>query len=151
MVYSISKQILLFITASAFALFICVSFFKIYQVRENSMEPYLYSGQTILIIKEKSPRIGDIVVFENPEDSRLVVKRCILSPGDQVVINNGSLVTSGRRIPLTGKQLKRLSAFDFIPENMFFATGDNIFNSHDSRDYGPVFTKNLKGRVLLIK
>ncbi len=115
------------------------------------MEPYLYNGQTILIIKEKSPRNGDIVVFENPEDSRLVVKRCILSPGDKVIINNGSLITSRRRIPLTGKQLKRLSAFDYIPENMFFAAGDNIFNSHDSRDYGPVFIKNLKGRVLLIK
>lgn len=151
MVYTLSRQILLFITASAFALFVCVSFFRIYQVREDSMEPFLYNGQTILTIKEKNPQKGDIVVFENPEDNKLVVKRCILSPGDAVLIDNGSLIISGQRIPLTGKQIKLLSAFDYIPKNMFFAAGDNIFNSHDSRDYGPVFIENLKGRVLLIK
>jgi len=151
MMYTISRHLFLFITASAFALFICVSFFKVYQVRENSMEPYLHSGQTIIILKEKKPKTGDIVVFENPEDSKLVVKRCILSPGDPVIINNGSLITTDKRIPLTSKQLKKLSSLNFIPENMFFATGDNIFNSHDSRDYGPVFIENLKGRVLLIK
>ena len=138
-------------TASAFTLFICVTFFKVYQVRENSMEPYLHNGQTIIIIKEKTPQSGDIVVFENPEDSKLVVKRCILSPGAPVIIVNGSLIASEKRIPLTTKQLKRLSSLNFIPENMFFATGDNMFNSHDSRDYGPVFIENLKGRVLLIK
>lgn len=115
------------------------------------MEPRLHNGQTIVVLKEKTPQTGDIVVFENPEDSRLVVKRCILSPGDQIIIENGSLITSEMRIPLTAKQLKRLKLLRFIPQNMFFATGDNIFNSHDSRDYGPVFTANLKGRVLLIR
>jgi signal peptidase I len=151
MMYTITRHIFLFITASAFALFICISFFKVYQVRENSMEPFLRNGQTILIIKEKNPQSGDVVVFKNPEDSKLVVKRCILSPGDPVIIDNGSLITSEIKIPLTTKQLKKLSSLTFIPENMFFAAGDNIFNSHDSRDYGPVFIENLKGRVLLIK
>jgi len=115
------------------------------------MEPSIYNGQKILILKGKTPRSGDVVVFENPEDNRLVVKRCILSPGDPVVIANGSLITEQSRIPLTLKQVKKLSDFKFIPDNMFFATGDNIFNSHDSRDYGPVFIDNLKGKVLLIK
>lgn len=151
MINAVSRHIFLFLLASALALFLCISFFKIYQVRENSMEPYLRNGQRILTIWENDPHYGDIVVFENPEDHKLVVKRCILSPGDPVIINNGSLITTERRIPLTKKQLKSLSALDFIPVNMFFAAGDNIFNSHDSRDYGPVFIKNLKGRVLLIK
>jgi len=151
MIYTISKQVFLFISASAVALLVCFSYFRVYQVRENSMEPSIYNGQKILILKGKTPRSGDVVVFENPEDNRLVVKRCILSPGDPVVIANGSLITEQSRIPLTLKQVKKLSDFKFIPDNMFFATGDNIFNSHDSRDYGPVFIDNLKGKVLLIK
>lgn len=151
MVYTITKQLFLFISASTIALFLCFSFFQIYQVKEHSMEPYLYNGQTILILKEKNPKTGDVVVFENPEDRKLVVKRCILSPGDPVIINNGSLITSNKRIPLTAKQLKSLSEIKIIPDNMFFAAGDNIFNSYDSRDYGPVFIDKLKGKVLLIK
>lgn len=115
------------------------------------MEPLLHNGQTILIVKGKSPKSGDVVVFENPEDNKLVVKRCILSPGDPVIIDNGSLISNGKKIPLTAKQIKKISSIDYIPDNMFFAAGDNIFNSHDSRDYGPVFIENLKGRVLLIQ
>lgn len=149
--YTFSKQFFLFITASALALFLCFSFFRIYQVKSNSMEPVLYNGQKILILKEKTPKSGDVVVYENPEDKKLVVKRCILSPGEPIIINNGSLVTAQFKIPLTAKQLKKISSLHFIPDNMFFATGDNIFNSHDSRDYGPVFIENLKGKVLLIR
>ncbi|MBI9096948.1 MAG: signal peptidase I [Spirochaetaceae bacterium] len=151
MVNTISRHIFLFISASALAITMCISFFKIYEVREDSMEPLLHNGQTILVLREKSPHSGDIVVFENPEDQKLVVKRCILSPGDPVVIDNNSLITTLQKIPLNTRQLQKLSSFKFIPDDMFFAAGDNVFNSHDSRDYGPVFIKNLKGRVLLIK
>lgn len=151
MTKSFSKYLFLFICASSIALFLCFSLFHIYQVQSSSMEPLLFSGQTILTIKGKRPHTGDIVVFENPEDNKLVVKRCILSPGDLIVIKNGSLITSQKNIPLTVKQIKKLSSLKFIPNNMFFAAGDNIFNSHDSRDYGPVFINNLKGKVLLIK
>jgi signal peptidase I len=111
---SLLRVSLLFISASAVAIFLCFSFFRIYQVRENSMEPILYNGQKILIIIEKRPKSGDIVVFENPEDKKLVVKRCILSPGDPIIIINGSLITSQNRIPLTTKQLNKLSKLKFI-------------------------------------
>lgn len=113
------------------------------------MEPLLHNGQKIFTIKNYSPHAGDILVYENPEDNRLVVKRCLLSPGDPLVISNGILITPDMNIPLTQKQQKLLSSFTFIPENMFFAAGENIFNSRDSRDYGPVFIENLKGKVLL--
>lgn len=149
MVYAISRQVLLFLAATTFALFICVSRFTIYQVHEHSMEPLLHNGQKILVIKGVSPGVGDVVIFENPEDRKLVVKRLLLSPGDPVVISNGTLITPIENLPLTLKQQKDLSSLTRIPENMFFAAGDNTFNSHDSRDYGPVFFNNLKGKVLL--
>ncbi len=125
--------------------------FTIYQVKEHSMEPNIHNGQTIIMLKEKNLHRGDVIVFENPEDNKLVVKRCLLSPGDPLIISNGLLITENVKIPLTIKQEKKLTGIKFIPQNMFFAIGDNIFNSHDSRDYGPVFIENLKGKVLLIK
>jgi len=149
MVYAISRQVVFFVAISLMALLFCFSFFNIYQVRENSMEPLLLSGQTIVAIRDRSVKSGDIVVFENPEDHRLVVKRFLLSPGDPVIIRNCILITPEGNIPLTKRQSHMLSTFDFIPDNMFFALGDNIFNSHDSRDYGPVTIDNIKGKVLL--
>ena len=149
MLYLFPRHILVFFTASILVLFFCVSFFKIYQVQEDSMEPQLYNGQKIVTIRSHSLRNGDIVVFENPEDHRLVVKRCILSPGEPVVVQNNILITPKANIPLTVRQESKLARYSFIPENMFFATGDNTFNSHDSRDYGPVTLENLKGKVLL--
>ena len=103
------------------------------------------------MLKKKTPHRGDIIIYENPDDKKLVVKRCILSPGDPVNISGGYLITEYIKIPLTAKQEKKLTGVDFIPKDMFFAIGDNIFNSHDSRDYGPIFIDNLKGKVLLIK
>ncbi len=146
-----SKQLILFIFATIVTLIFCTTSFRVYQVKEHSMEPILYNGQTIIILRGKNPNRGDVIVYENPEDKKLVVKRCILSPGDPVIISNGSLIAGKSRIPLTAKQEKGLFGIKFIPQNMFFATGDNIFNSHDSRDYGPVLINKLKGKVLLIK
>ncbi|MGH9317900.1 MAG: signal peptidase I, partial [Thermoanaerobaculia bacterium] len=37
-----------------------------------------------------------------------------------------------------------------VPENAFFALGDNRDGSHDSRFWGPVPAGNVKGRALLV-
>ncbi|MBB6478668.1 signal peptidase I [Spirochaeta isovalerica] len=149
MMYTISRQLTFFLLASIAVLFFCLRFFNVYQVRENSMEPLLLNGQKIIAVRNRTLHRGDIVVFENPEDNRLVVKRFLLSPGDPVTIRNGILITPDGNVPLTVRQSHLLSNLEFIPDNMFFALGDNIFNSHDSRDYGPVTINNIKGKVLL--
>lgn len=113
------------------------------------MEPALFNGQKIVTVKNSPVHNGDIVVYENPEDHRLVVKRFLLSPGEPVVISNGILMTQAGNVPLTARQIQLLSSYDSIPDDMFFALGDNIYNSHDSRDYGPVTIENIKGKVLL--
>jgi signal peptidase I len=50
---------------------------------------------------------------------------------------------------------KNFGRFDFnitkIPENNFFALGDNREHSYDGRHYGSIPTKNIIGKVILLK
>ena len=42
------------------------------------------------------PRVGDVVVFENPADTRIdYIKRCAGTPGDRLFISNGHLYVNG--------------------------------------------------------
>jgi len=51
--------------------------------------------------------------------------------------------------PLTEKLLAPDAIFH-VPEQRYFALGDNSYNSYDSRWWGPVPEENLVGRGLLV-
>ncbi len=143
------------ILLTALILFSC---FDILQVQENSMEPVLHNGQTILVNKlayksffhiDRSPRENDIVIFRTPDDNRLVVKRCRLLSGESIEINRaGWLVVGEQEFFLTDTQQKRLSQNPVIPENYIMVLGDNPFHSVDSRDYGYISTSDILGKVI---
>ena len=114
------------------------------------MAPALADGQWVLVIRGSS-RVssGDVGVYRSPEDGSLVVKRCILTEDDPVVIENGWLVAGETRWYLTGPQNAVLSEWERVPEDGFFFVGDNQFRSLDSREYGFVDRNRVVGRVLL--
>lgn len=95
------------------------------------------------------PEEGDIVIY--PWQGRLVVKRCAAGPGAKLVFSDekGYSVRSGRReIPLSREQFDNLKNAQRVPEGMIFAVGDNMAESHDSRDYGFVSVESIRGTVL---
>lgn len=50
----------------------------------------------------REPRVGDVVVFENPVDPRIdYIKRCAGTPGDRVAIRNGRLYVNGEIVTNT--------------------------------------------------
>ncbi|MDC7239482.1 MAG: signal peptidase I [Spirochaetales bacterium] len=134
------------------------SSFDILQVQEISMEPSLHNGQTILVNKfayrvplvgRDNPYPGDIVVFQNPFDHKLVVKRVKLSAGDPVVVDSeGWLIAGGERYFLTGRQREMLEGITEVPANSIMVLGDNPFHSVDSRDYGFIPVEAILGRVI---
>lgn len=122
------------------------------------MVPELRPGQTIIVNKiayrfpifnKHIPSQNDIIVFNNPYDHQLVVKRCKLLPGDPVIVNSqGWLIVEEERYFLTARQRERLTGIETVPENTVLVLGDNPFHSVDSRDYGFISIEIIRGKVI---
>lgn len=118
----------------------------------------------------RSPRRGDVVIFRSLEDPRIdLVKRCAAIGGDTVEIINKQLYVNGSRVDESAyvehrdaQVYTRRSRADAhrirrdnmpavrIPDGHFFFLGDNRDNSYDSRYWGVVPTRYVKGRALVI-
>ncbi len=113
---------------------------------------------------------GDIVVFRSVEQEGIdLVKRCIALPGDSVsmidkalFVNNQPVAddsytqhldpmvySSSRGFP---KQRSRRDNFGpiTVPDDHYFCMGDNRDLSHDSRFWGTLPAKNVKGRAFMV-
>ncbi|XP_051885340.1 mitochondrial inner membrane protease subunit 1 isoform X2 [Pristis pectinata] len=102
-----------------------------------SMEPTIKSYD--VIISEKLSRQfyriekGDVIIAKSPNDPKMnICKRVIGLEGDKVS-------TSG---PLDAFKSHR-----YVPKGHVWLEGDNLQNSTDSRNYGPVPYALIRGRV----
>jgi signal peptidase I len=121
-----------------------------------------------------SPQPGEIIVFQYPREPRTTyVKRVLGVPGDHIRIVGDRIERNGEVIydPSSSSiseptHVVRVGSNDFpilddplvdstasvdirIPEGHFFALGDNIDHSEDSRVWGLLSTRHLIGRVNL--
>jgi len=131
----------------------------------ESMAPTLMRGDRILANKarwriENIDR-SDVVVFRPPDHRhQRHVKRVIGLPGDHVIILGNAISVNGQRIPeksavhapmhRTSPGERQTGAGEFpaqaeadlreqtVAPGMCFVLGDNLANSHDSREYGLV-------------
>lgn len=155
------------LVALILALFIRTFFVQAYKIPTGSMRETLIEKDRILVDKIstrfKAPSRGDIIVFEYPVDKKKdFVKRLIAFGGEEVEIKDGEVWIDG----LVQKELEKLDShyyynredWDYgksgqtfeVPENQYFVLGDNSAHSSDSRNWGFVPQKNLKGRAFMI-
>ena len=52
----------------------------------------------IFIVRWRTPRRGEIVIFKSPVEWRTLVKRCVALPGDVVEIRNKVLYVNGKEV-----------------------------------------------------
>jgi len=127
-------------------------------VQGDSMLPTLAPGARYFInhyiYHLREPRHGDVVVFTHPLYADLTVKRVIGVPGDTVELRGARLFLNGAPLdesyvaPHRDAVLPATNRLWRIPAQRYFLMGDNRAVSADSRIFGPVSRRDIKGLVI---
>jgi signal peptidase I len=102
-----------------------------YVVEGRSMLRAYEPGERLVVenvtYRFRAPRIGEVVVVRQPgADGRLDLKRVAAQPGAEVTVKG---------------------ATDFLGHDEWYVLGDNLDESTDSRELGPVKRQDIAGRV----
>ena len=167
------------LVAIVLALFIRTFVIQAFKIPSGSMKQTLLVGDHILvnkfiygvkipflqttIIPITNPKRGDIVVFKFPEDpSKDFIKRVIGIAGDKVEIRDKIVYVNNK--PLNHDHGIHTDSYDLpasvqprdnfgpvvVPPHKLFVMGDNRDQSYDSRFWGFVDLKAVKGKALMI-
>ena len=138
-------------------------------VKQTSMEDTLRENDYMIMYrlayKNHDPERGDIVIFQSSlvnEDSgknKLLIKRVIGLPGDEIKISDGLVYINGDAYPEDYLKDGYTPAFEIpaegetykVPEGTYFCMGDNRAGSVDSRrtEVGVVNRDDIKGKVVI--
>ncbi len=167
------------VIALILALFIRTFVVQAFKIPSGSMIPTLLIGDHILVnkfcygvknpfsrstwISMGSPEQFDIVVFKYPENpSQDFIKRVIAIGGDRVEIKNKKVFVNGKLVTVKNAEHKDPKIFPgpnpprdnygpiTVPQGSLFVMGDNRDNSHDSRFWGFVDLKAVKGKAFML-
>lgn len=128
-------------------------------VRGDSMLPSFGQGNVVLVnrraFEDGVPTRFDVIALPDPEGSgNLYLKRIVGLPGERVALSEGLLYIDGQQIsePYLGglPSSPGLSTTNWqLGEDEYMVLGDRRFRSADSRDFGPIRTSQIVGKVWL--
>jgi len=132
-----------------------------FKIPSGSMIPTLKIGDHILVNKFifwfEKPHRGDIIVFKYPRDeSKDFIKRVVGLPGEWVEMKGTTVYINGKPLdePYARYDPNIRNRVDFGPvfvtPGHLFMMGDNRDNSMDSRYWGLLDIKKIKGKAFLI-
>ncbi len=168
------------VIALIIAFFIRTFIVQAYKIPSGSMIPTLLVGDYILVnklaygirnpfkngylIRWSMPKRKDVIVFTYPVNPKLdFIKRVIGLPGDTIQIINKKVYVNGK--PLNEPYARFVDPFVYpkspnnprdnfgpvkVPPGELFVMGDNRDESYDSRFWGFVPIKDVKGKALII-
>ncbi len=168
------------LTALVLALIIRAFVVQAFTIPSGSMIPTLLVGDYILVNKFllgspvdipftninlfrmpglRRPHKGDVIVFKFPVDpSKDFIKRVVAVEGDKIEARDKVIYVNG--VPANEPFMRHTDNFVLpnrdnfgpieIPKDKFFCMGDNRDNSRDSREWGFVDIKDVRGKALIV-
>lgn len=160
-------------TAVILALVVRALIVQSYHIPSESMEDTLLKGDFLFANKflygakmpfvdfyfpaVRDPKAGDIVIFKWPGDGKTdYIKRCIAVEGQTVELRGERLFVDGVETKeeyvkyIYGEVPRNPFGPYTVPKDHILVFGDNRDNSYDSRWWGPVNRKFLRGKALFI-
>jgi signal peptidase I len=167
------------ITALVLAMLIRAFIIQAFRIPSGSMVPTLLIGDHILVNKFlygtkipfsdkrvlvfKKPERGDIIVFKCPENpSKDFIKRVVAIEGDVIESKNKMIHVNGDKVnepyaQHTDSSMRPMGIEPrdnfgpvIVPKSKYFVMGDNRDQSYDSRYWGYVDIKDVKGKALIL-
>jgi signal peptidase I len=157
------------------SLIIRTSILQAYKIPSGSMIPTLLIGDHLLankfiygiriplldkmILALSSPQREDIVIFPSPQDpSKDLIKRVVAVEGDLIqerdkhIFINGTPLNESYVQHTDDSLIRTRDSFGplLVPKGKIFAMGDNRDESYDSRFWGYVDIKDIKGKALVV-
>lgn len=176
---SLRENIEAILVAVVLALFIRTFVVQAFKIPSGSMKETLQIGDHILVNKfvygvklpftDKTmipigePQRGEIAVFEFPEDpDKDFIKRVVAVAGDMIELRDKQLFVNGQAtdqsfavfrdpqvLPASLQPRDNLGPMR-VPPGKLFVMGDNRDQSYDSRFWGFLDVKAVKGRAFMI-
>lgn len=135
--------------------FVFTFIFGMYRVNDTSMVPNISPGDMILFYRlDKDFVVGETVVYSYKKENK--IGRIVAMPGDVVNIDEKGLVVNNSHQYEPKIYKETLPFTDGIKypvklkENEIFLLADNRDKSVDSRLFGPVEKKFIKGKIFTL-
>lgn len=143
------------IVVAAFAILVATLWLPVLQIYGVSMTPTLDEGQIVVSLKSRTFEQNDLVAFYI--GNKILVKRLIALPGDNVIIDeDGTVFVNGMELDEPYISEKALGECDLefpyqVPESRYFLMGDHRATSVDSRSsvVGCVAEEQIVGKIVM--
>lgn len=141
--------VLVFVTA----LFVNMRVCRLSEVSGDSMYPNYKNGDVVVVsLSKKEINRFDVVVFNDEETNKFLIKRVIGLPGEKVqiiddyILVNDVLIDDYVHVTMGTAGLAKDEIE--LGENEYFVLGDNRTNSKDSRMLGAINVDDMIGKAV---
>ncbi len=161
------------VTSVVLALIVRALLIQSYHIPSESMKDTLLKGDFLFankfiygakipFIDARMPRVrdpkpGDVVIFKFPGDGETdYIKRCVAVEGQSVELKGKNLYVDGKKVEedyakyVGGNNKMRDFGPVVVPESHIFVLGDNRDRSYDSRYWGPLDMKYIRGKAMFL-